>query len=315
MYNSAPDSDKFGGVRAANVQPIVVGGASVQNVQAMPLGGGNQQLIPQAQLNQSACNMCLEDLMKIVSDSGYGQTNPAMFNVYFQPGSSPPRCLGCGQPLQSHKSKQQSQPQVHTGFARAGFPGVGLGLGMGIFGTAGANLAPDALPVGLLRSGNVDKGSGYGNIHLGVMACIFFPIGLLLLIIFTSVGLYDSKIGGVFVIQPGIFFLLGLIFGFYAEKIDYSFDHQSRMYRIGHTKLFCPCFRTKLYTGHYDDITSSNLEMSGCANNRRPQYNINLVTKSGEYIKVATLNYIIANQRNAEWNNYITNTLHNPPPV
>jgi hypothetical protein len=315
MYNSAPDSDKFGGVRAQNVQPVMVGGASVQHLQAIPMGGGNQQFIPQAQTNQFTCNMYLEDLMKILSDSGYGQKNPAMFNVYFQPGLSPPICLGCGQPLQSHKSKQQSQPQVHTSFAQAGFSGMGLGLGTGIFGAAGANLAPDALPSGLTRSGNVDKGSGYANRGQLVIASIFFPMGLLLVIIFASVGLYDSATGGVFVIQPGIFILLGLLFGFLAEKIDYSFDHQSRVYRIGHTKVFCPCFGTKLYTGHYDDITSSNLAMSGCSNNRRPQYNINLVTKHGENIKVATLNYFIAHQRNAEWNNYIKNTLHNPPRV
>ena len=36
------------------------------------------------------CTMVKEDLMKIITDSGYGQTNPAMFNMYFQQGSSPP---------------------------------------------------------------------------------------------------------------------------------------------------------------------------------------------------------------------------------
>ena len=96
MYNKGPDYDGNGakpiqaqpygtGLGVTNVQPIIVNNAQ-----------GQQSFVPQAQPTFNAmgnnnnnngspmCTMVKEDLMKIITDSGYGQTNPAMFNTYFQ---------------------------------------------------------------------------------------------------------------------------------------------------------------------------------------------------------------------------------------
>ena len=93
MYNKGPDYDGNGakpiqaqpygtGIGVTNVQPIIVNNAQ-----------GQQSFVPQAQPTFNAmgnnnnnngspmCTMVKEDLMKILTDSGYGQTNPAMFNI------------------------------------------------------------------------------------------------------------------------------------------------------------------------------------------------------------------------------------------
>ena len=337
MYNKGPDYDGNGakpiqaqpygtGIGVTNVQPIILNNAQ-----------GQQSFVPQAQPTFNAmgnnnnnnnngspmCTMVKEDLMKILTDSGYGQTNPAMFNMYFQQGSSPPLCLGCMRPLQSHPSRQQTNSSLNPnnmptmpglGMQAAMMPGATTMISsmMGGVMPFGTQLTPDALPTGVIRNGSVDGGTVGTNKVQSILGCIFLPIGFMILIIFTAVGLYDSKMGGVFVIQPAIFITIGLCFTFIPNKTRVSFDRNSRTYTIETSKYWYPCLGKKVYNGSFDEIKNASSVNSGCSQNKQPQYLIKLHLASGESINVGTCNWFLSNARVAEWNNYITNTLHQP---
>ena len=62
----------------------------------------------------------------------------------------------------------------------------------------------------------------------------------------------------------------------------------------------------------FDEIKNASSVNSGCSQNKQPQYLIKLHLASGESINVGTCNWFLSNGRVAEWNNYITNTLHQP---
>ena len=269
------------------------------------------------------CTMVKEDLMKILTDSGYGQTNPAMFNMYFQQGSSPPLCLGCMRPLQSHPSRQQTNSSLNPnnmptmpglGMQAAMMPGATTMISsmMGGVMPFGTQLTPDALPTGVIRNGSVDGGTVGTNKVQSILGCIFLPIGFMILIIFTAVGLYDSKMGGVFVIQPAIFITIGLCFTFIPNKTRVSFDRNTRTYTIETSKYWYPCLGKKVYNGSFDEIKNASSVNSGCSQNKQPQYLIKLHLASGESVSVGACNWFLSNGRVAEWNNYITNTLHQP---
>ena len=256
MYNKGPDYDG-NGAKPIEAQPYGTG-IGVTNVQPIFNNAqGQQSFIAQPTLNTMGnnntsngspmCTMVKEDLMKILTDSGYGQTNPAMFNAYFQQGSSPPLCIGCMRPLQSHPSRQQTNSSLNPNNMPT-MPGLGMQTAMmsgamisnmmaGVTGF-GTQLSPDALPTGVKRSGSVDTGTMGSNRALSVIGCIFFPMGLLILIIFTAVGLYDSETGGFFVIQPGVFISIGLCFSLVPNKTRVSFDRNTRTYTIE------KCFQT-----------------------------------------------------------------------
>ena len=333
MYNKGPDYDG-NGAKPIQAQPYGTG-IGVTNVQPIILNNnaqGQQSFVPQAQPTFNAmgnnnnnnngspmCTMVKEDLMKILTDSGYGQTNPAMFNMYFQQGSSPPLCLGCMRPLQSHPSRQQTNSSLNPNNMPT-MPGLGMQAAMMPGATTmissmmglGTQLTPDALPTGVIRNGSVDGGTVGTNKVQSILGCIFLPIGFMILIIFTAVGLYDSKMGGVFVIQPAIFITIGLCFTFIPNKTRVSFDRNSRTYTIETSKYWYPCLGKKVYNGSFDEIKNASSVNSGCSQNKQPQYLIKLHLASGESINVGTCNWFLSNARVAEWNNYITNTLHQP---
>jgi hypothetical protein len=338
MYNKGPDYDGNGakpiqaqpygtGIGVTNVQPIIVNNAQ-----------GQQSFVPQAQPTFNAmgnnnnnngspmCTMVKEDLMKIITDSGYGQTNPAMFNMYFQQGSSPPLCLGCMRPLQSHPSRQQTNSSLNNmpmmmPDQQAGMQAI-MNMAMnqhqatmnnlGVSSMMPGGLSPDALPTGVIRNGSVDGGTVGTNKVQSILGCIFLPIGFMILIIFTAVGLYDSKMGGVFVIQPAIFITIGLCFTFIPNKTRVSFDRNTRTYTIETSKYWYPCLGKKVYNGSFDEIKNASSVNSGCSQNKQPQYLIKLHLASGESINVGTCNWFLSNARVVEWNNYINNTLHQP---
>ena len=91
-----------------------------------------------------------------------------------------------------------------------------------------------------------------------ILGCIFLPIGFMILIIFTAVGLYDSKMGGVFVIQPAIFITIGLCFTFIPNKTRVSFDRNTRTYTIETSKYWYPCLGKKVYNGSFDEIKNAS---------------------------------------------------------
>ena len=312
MYNKGPDYDGNGakpiqaqpygtGIGVTNVQPIIVNNAQ-----------GQQSFVPQAQPTFNAmgnnnnnnngspmCTMVKEDLMKILTDSGYGQTNPAMFNTYFQQGSSPPLCLGCMRPLQSHPSRQQTNSSLNPPNNMPMMPGATTMISNMMAGVTGlgAQLSPDALPTGVIRNGSVDGGTVGTNKVQSILGCIFLPIGFMILIIFTAVGLYDSEMGGVFVIQPAIFITIGLCFTFIPNKTRVSFDRNTRTYTIETSKYWYPCLGKKVYNGSFDEIKNASSVNSGCSQNKQPQYLIKLHLASGESANVGTCSWFLSNER------------------
>ena len=326
MYNKGPDYDG-NGAKPIQAQPYGTG-IGVTNVQPIVLNNdaqGQQSFVPQAQPTFNAmgnnnnnngspmCTMVKEDLMKILTDSGYGQTNPAMFNTYFQQGSSPPLCLGCMRPLQSHPSRQQTNSSLNPNNMPT-MPGATTMISNMMAGVTGlgAQLSPDALPTGVIRNGSVDGGTVGTNKVQSILGCIFLPIGFMILIIFTAVGLYDSKMGGVFVIQPAIFITIGLCFTFIPNKTRVSFDRNTRTYTFELSQYWYPCLGKVVLSGSFDEIKNASSVNSGCSQNKQPQYLIKLHLASGESINVGTCNWFLSNARVVEWNNYINNTLHQP---
>ena len=76
----------------------------------------------------TTCTMCREDLVQILEKTKYGATNQAMFNAYFQAGSSPPLCIACMRPLQHHQSRMRQQP--NTSWQGLGGPYSGMAVYM-----------------------------------------------------------------------------------------------------------------------------------------------------------------------------------------
>ena len=98
----------------------------------------------------------------------------------------------------------------------------------------------------------------------------------------------------------------------YQNKTRVSFDRNTRTYTIETSKYWYPCLGKKVYNGSFDEIKNASSVNSGCSQNKQPQYPIKLHLAKGESQNVVTRNWFLSNARVAEWNNYITNTLHQP---
>ena len=174
--------------------------------------------------------------------------------------------------------------------------------------TMHADLSPDAIPAGLSRLGTIDKGSYVNDSHW--MSLFFVLIGVMLFIIFAATDLYD-----IMIIYPGPLTFVGLIMSCFGRKITYSFDHKSCRYKIERTKGMYQCLRAT-YTGHYNAINRCECRSTGVKINKKPTYDLYLVIND-KFITIRTeANFWHTAQRRVEeWNNYIKNTLHNPPPM
>ena len=281
MYGPDKETDKNQTVLPTSLAEPVIG-------QSVPILNANMA---------TTCNMCREDLVQVLEQTKYGVTNQAMFNAYFQAGSSPPLCIACMRPLQHHQSRTTAAQQPNTNWQ-------GLGYG-GLYGAT--SLPLNHIPKGIKRTGSIDQGELRGTNNLLFVGRIFFGVSLVLWIVFTSVGLFN--ISPVFFLQPTIFSCFSLVILFFNHSSYLSFDHSSRTFSVKKTKGL-PCLGGIVANGSFDDIVCMEAQHSCCMQNRRPVNDIILVLRNGNRINLGKQNAFISISTIGEWNHYIKQSLH-----
>jgi len=257
--------------------------------------------MPIVNANNPTCNMCREDLVRILEETKYGTTNQAMFTAYFQAGSSPPLCIACMRPLQHHQSRMPPSQQPNNSWQSHS-----IVLGTGSLYGASTSLLRYHKPKGLKRIGSIDQGTLQAANHMRRIGKIFFGVSLVLWIVFTSVGLFS--ISPVFYLQPSVFSCVSLVFLFCYHSSYLSFDHSSRTFSVKRDSL--PCLSREVANGSFDDILCVEAERSGCMQNRQPVNNIILVLRNGNRINLGRQSAYTSICTINEWNHYIQHTLH-----
>ena len=291
MY--APDSEND---KNQNLLPTSVAEPLVNQSVTVPILNANNVG------TTTTCNMCREDLVQILEKTKYGATNQAMFNAYFQAGSSPPLCIACMRPLQHHQSRMTTSQQPNTSWQ--GLGGTVLGNG-GLYGATSLPLTH--IPKGMYRNGSSDHGALRTTNNLKLIGSIVLGVSLVLWIVFTSVGLFN--VSPVFFLQPSLFSFISLILLFCYHSSHLSFDHSTRTFTVKAVKAF-PCLGGVMANGSFDDIVCVEAEHSGCTQNRTPLLSIILVLRNGERIHLGFQNAFISIYTVNEWNHYIKHTLH-----